>query len=174
MVPGIEMLINIYHLGVAIVAHGNTVIGPRLFYLIDFKFAVFPTRFRQSPLQSSTATAAAVIVRAVGRHVDKIFFTDNSLYRVSEIFGDGVPELFSHQITGIMDGEFFLQVLVPIRIDFQFAFPDPLCVVLDDALALEVVLDFEFLESGPDCEEFVPSFGVEPDLAAEIIDGLGF
>jgi hypothetical protein len=40
---------------------------------------------------------------------------------------------------------------------------------LNDAFDFEVVIDLEFFQSEPDCEEFVPSLGIEPDLAAQIL-----
>ena len=72
-----------------------------------------------------------------------------------------------------MYGELDLAFLVPVGIDFKFALLDPLRIQLDDTLDFKVVLDLEFFQSDPDCKEFVPSLGIEPDLGLEIIYGLG-
>jgi hypothetical protein len=67
-------------------------------------------------------------------------------------------------LAGVLYREFDFQVLVPVGIDFQLSFPDPLGIKLDDTLYFKVVLNLEFFQSGPDCEKFVPSLGIEPDL----------
>ena len=46
--------------------------------------------------------------------------------------------------------------------------------MLNNTLDLEIIRDVKFLQSGPDCKEFVASFRVEPDLAFQILHGLGF
>ena len=70
--------------------------------------------------------------------------------------------------------KFNFQVLVPVGIDLELAFLDPLGIILNDTFDLKIVIDVEFFQSGPDCKKFVPSLGIEPDLAFEIIHGLGF
>jgi len=174
VVSSVEMRVDIDHLGMAVVANGDAVIGACLFDLVDLEFAVFTACFGQSALQCPAAASAAVIIRPVGGHVDKIFFAHNRLQREPQTLRDGIPELFAHQIARIVYGELFLQVLVPVRIDLQFTLSDPFGVVFDDALALEVMLDVELLQSGPDREQLVPSLGIEPDLTAEVIDRPGF
>ena len=77
-------------------------------------------------------------------------------------------------MTGVLNGEGDLQVLVPIGTYRQSSFPDPSRVILNDAGNLEVVRDVEFFQSGPDCEKFVSSFSVEPHFAAEILHRLCF
>jgi hypothetical protein len=49
-----------------------------------------------------------------------------------------------------LNGEFYLQVPVPIRIYLEFAFSDPLGIVFDDALDFKLVFDLELLQSDPD------------------------
>jgi hypothetical protein len=53
-------------------------------------------------------------------------------------------------LAGILDGELDLTFLVPIGVDLQAAFADPFCIILVDGSDFEVVLDAEFLQSGPD------------------------
>jgi hypothetical protein len=85
-------------------------------------------------------------------HVDKVFFTHNRFYSIPQIFSHGIPKAFSHQLAGILDREFDFQILVPIGIDLQLSFPDPLGIKLNDTLNLKVVLDLEFFQSDPDCK----------------------
>ena len=63
---------------------------------------------------------------------------------------------------------------VPFGADLQLAFPNPLGIQSDNAFDFKLMLDLELLQSDPDREQFVPSLGIEPDLAAQVIDGLGF
>ncbi len=72
----------------------------------------------------------------------------------------------------ILNSKLDLQVLVPVAGYFQLSVFDPLGIILNDAFDLEVGLDIEFLQSEPDCEKFMASFRVEPDLATQILHGL--
>ena len=124
-------------------------------------------------MQKSAAAAAAVVVGAVGGHINEILFAHHRFDHIPQVLRHRISEALAHQLTGVLHGEFDAQILVPVGIDLQFALPDPLGVVLDDAFDFKVVVDFVFLQSDPDCEQFVPSFGIEPDLAPEIFDGFG-
>ena len=73
-----------------------------------------------------------------------------------------------------MNRELHLEILVPIRVDPQFSFPDPFGITLNDRYNFKLVRNVEFFQSGPDREEFVASFRVKPILAAQIVNGLGF
>ena len=106
-------------------------------------------------------------------HFDEIFFSHNRLHRVPQIFGHRVPKGLAHQLAGVLNREFDFEVLVPVGIDLQLSFPDPLGIILNDTLDLKVVLDIEFFQSEPDCKQLVPSLGIEPDLGFEIIYGFG-
>jgi hypothetical protein len=97
-------------------------------------------------------------------HVDEIFFTHNRFHGISQIFGHRIPKALSNQLAGILNRKFNFQVLVPVGIDLQLSFPDPLGIKLDDTLDLKVVLNFEFFQSDPDCKQLVPSLSIEPDL----------
>jgi len=76
-------------------------------------------------------------------------------------------------LAGILNSELDPQVAVPVGIKFQFTFANPLGVVFDNAFDFEVVGNIEFVQSDPDREKFVPSFGVEPDLAPQGFHRLG-
>ncbi len=138
-------------------------------YLLILQFPVSPPCFWKSRLEKTTAAAAAVIVRPVRRHVYKVLFADNSFDHEPQLLGNRVPKTLSHKLAWILNREFHLQILVPLGIDLQLSFPDPLCIILNDALNFKIVGNVEFFQSGPDCEKFVPSLRIEPDLAFQVI-----
>jgi hypothetical protein len=53
-------------------------------------------------------------------------------------------------LAGVLNGEFDFQVFVPVRIDLQFAFANPFGVIFINVLDLEMMLEIEFFQSGPD------------------------
>jgi len=53
-------------------------------------------------------------------------------------------------LTRILDRKFDLEILVPIGIDLEFAFPDPFGVVLVNVFNLKTVVDIEFFQSFQD------------------------
>lgn len=132
--------------------------------LVGFEFTIGTTRIGISGLEKSTAAAATVIVRPVRVHVDEILFTHDRFYRISQIFSHRVAKSFPDELTGILYCKFNFQVLVPIGIDLQLSFPDPLGIILNDAPNFKFVFDIEFFQSGPDCKKFVPSLSIEPDF----------
>jgi hypothetical protein len=170
--PGvIQLVTQIVDLGVAVVAGGDGVGRFGGQDLIGLELAVGPAFIRVSGLQEPAAAAAAKVVGAVGVHVDEVLFTDHRLDHEAQVLGDRVTECFSYQLAGVLDGELDFAVLVPFGTGLQLALADPLGIVLNDAFDFEVVVELEFIQSEPDCEEFVPSLRVEPDLAAQILHG---
>jgi hypothetical protein len=85
-------------------------------------------------------------------HVDKIFLTHNRFHRVPQVFGHRISKGLSHQLARILHRKLNFQVLVPVGIDLQFSFLDPLGIILNDAPDLKLVLYIEFFQSGPDCK----------------------
>jgi hypothetical protein len=168
------MFMQIVDLCVAVMARRNTVIRSCNHYLLIFAFAVFASGFGKSGLKESSAAATAVVVRLVGRHVYKIFLAHNSLNNIPKFLCHRVAQTLSNQLAWVLYRKFYFQIFVPIGINFQFSFPDPLGIILDNALALKIVLDVEFFQPDPDCKKFVTSFRVEPDLGLEIIHCFGF
>jgi hypothetical protein len=156
---------QIMNLGMTVVARRNAVIRLCRQNLVGFEAAVASTCFRVSGLEKSSAAAAAVIVRPVRLHVDEVFFTHHRFHRISQIFGHRIPKAFADQLAGILNRKFNFKILVPIGIDLEFSLSDPLGIILNDASDFKLVLDVEFFQSGPDCKKFVPSLGIEPDLA---------
>jgi hypothetical protein len=124
-------------------------------------------------LEKAAAAATAVIVGAVRGHIDEIFLPHDFLDHIAKIFSYRISKGFSNKLTRILNGKLYLQILVPIGIDFKFSFTNPLSIILNDAFDFKVVRNIEFFQSGPDCKEFVPSLRVEPDFTAQILYGFG-
>jgi hypothetical protein len=51
-----------------------------------------------------------------------------------------------------LNGKFNLPFPVPFGTDLELALADPLGVVLNDTLDFKIIVDLEFVQSGPDCE----------------------
>jgi hypothetical protein len=81
-----------------------------------------------APVQKAPAPAAAIVIGAVGGHVDKIFFAHHGFDHIAHIFGYGIAQRFSNQLARVLTGKFDLALLIPIGVDLQFAFPNPLGV----------------------------------------------
>ncbi len=167
------MFMQIMNLCVAVMAWRNTVIRSCRHYLLKFAFAVFASGFGKSGLKESAASATAVVVGLVGRHLYKIFLAHNGFNNIAKVVCHRVTQTLANQLAWVLNRKLYFQIFIPIGINFQFSFPDPLGIILDNALALKIVLDVEFFQPDPDCKKFVPSFGVEPDLALEIIHCFG-
>ncbi len=173
MIAALKMLADIMNLGMAVVARGNTVSCAGGHDLIEFQFAKGPALIGQTALQKAAATTAAIVIGAVGGHIDKIFLAHHGLDHIAHIFGYRIAKGFANQLAGVLAGKFDLALFVPFGVDLQPAIADPAGVQPNDAFDFKLVLDVEFLQSDPDCEQFVPSLGIEPVLAAQIIDGFG-
>jgi len=144
------MLTELMNLSMAIMAAGDTVIRAGGLYLFVLQPAEFQTLFFHAGLQETAAAAAAIIVGPVGDHINKIFFADDRFDHVSQIFGNGIAKGLAHDLTGVLDGKFNFEVLVPVGIDLESSFPDPLGIVLINILDDKVVLDVEFFQSCQD------------------------
>ncbi len=148
------------NLCMAVMTTGNYVISACGFDLLVFHPSVFEAFFLESRLEETTAAAAAIIVRFVRGHVDEVFFTHDLFDGITEPFGYWVSETFPHDLARVLNRELDLEILVPVGTWFQLAFLDPFWVIFVDILYVEVMIDVEFVQSGPDCECYVPSFGV--------------
>jgi hypothetical protein len=172
IIPAV-MFFEVVDLGMAVMAGCQAVIGPGFHDLFKFSPAVISPGFRKPGLKVTAPAPAAVVVGSVGLHVHEILFAHNRFDNIAHIFRHRVAEAFSNQLTRILDREFDLQIPVPVGIDFQLSFTDPLGIVLNDAFTFKIVFDVEPLQSDPDRKKFMPSLGIEPDFAFEIINGLG-
>ena len=141
-------------------------------YLFIFHFPITTSRFRIARLEKTASASAAVIVRPVRSHINEVLFADNGFYSISQILGDWISEALSHKLAWILNCKFHLQILIPVRIDLELSFPNPLGIILNDALNFKIVGDVEFFQSDPDREKFVPSLRIEPDFALQIIHSL--
>ena len=101
-------------------------------------------------LEEPATATAAVVVGTVGLHVDEVFFADDGFDYVAQILGNGVAETLANDLAGVLYGKLDLQILVPVGIDFESSFPDPFGVVFVDIFYFKIVLEVEFVQSGPD------------------------
>lgn len=153
----------------AVVARGDAVTCLGGQDLVGLGLAVGPALLLKSRLEIPAAAAAAEVVGPVGGHVNKIFFTHNRPDHIPQVFGYRIAQGLSHQLAGILDREFYLTFLVPVRRGLELAVLDPLGIQLNNGFDFKVVRDVEFFQSCQDCKEFVPSLGVEPDFTAQIL-----
>jgi len=144
------MLTELMYLGVAIMAAGDTVIRAGRLYLIVLQLTEFQTLFLHTGLEETAAPAAAIVVRSVGFHINKVFFSNHRFDHISQIFGNRIAKSLAHDLTGVLDGKFNFQVLVPIGIDLELSLPDPLGIVFIDVLDDKLVLNVEFFQSCQD------------------------
>lgn len=150
MVFSAVMFCKVMYLGMAIMACSDAVIRACGYDLVEFDLAVLPSCVRVSGLQKASASSAAVVVRLVGMHLDKIFLSHDRLYDVAQIIGHGVTKTLSHDLAGILNRELDFQILIPIGVYLQFTFTDPFCVILVNARNLQICPDVELFQSGPD------------------------
>ena len=131
-------------------ATGDTVIRTGRLYLVVLQLAEFQTFFLPTGLEEAAAPAAAIIVRPVGFHINKVFFSNHRFDHIPKIFGNRIPKSLAHYLTGVLDGKFNFQVFIPIGIYLESSLTDPFGVVLIDVLDDKVVLDVEFFQSCQD------------------------
>jgi hypothetical protein len=144
------MLAQFMDLGVAVVTPGNTVVGAGVLDLLVFKPSVFKALFLETGLQEPASAAAAIVVGAVGLHIDKIVLPHDRLDDIAQVLGDRVPVTFPNDLTRILYREFNFPVGVPFRTDLKFAFTYPFGVVLVDVFHLKAVFQIELFQPGPD------------------------
>ena len=144
------MLTELMNLGMTVVAAGDTVIRAGLLDLLILQPAELQPLFFHAGLQKTTAAAATVIVGSVGDHINKIFFAHNRFDHVSQVFGNGVAKRLAYDLTGVLDGEFYLEVLVPVGIDLEPSLPDPFGIIFIYVFDDKVVLDVELFQSCQD------------------------
>ncbi len=89
----------------AVMATGYAVICTGGLDLIVFEFTVFQTFFFETGLEKSAASTAAIVVGAVGLHVNEIFLAHNGFHDKSQVFGNGVTIAFSDDLTGVLYGK---------------------------------------------------------------------
>jgi hypothetical protein len=152
VVLGLKMLADIMNLSMTVVAGRDAVLCPGCHDLLEFQPAVSPSGFGEAGLKKSAAPAAAVIVGAVGKHVDEIFLAHDGFYDKPQILRHRISKTFSNQLAGVLNRELDFQLLVPVGIDLQLSFPYPLGIILNNAFDLKIVGNIEFFQSSPDCK----------------------
>jgi hypothetical protein len=173
MIAPAVIFFEVVYLSMAVMARCQTVVCPGLHDLFELSLPVISPGLGKPGLKVTPAAPATVVVGSVGMHVHEILFTHHRFDDIPHVFGHCIPETFSNQLARVLNREFDFQILVPLGIHFQLSFSDPLGIILNDTLAFKLMIDIEPLQSDPDCKELMPSLGIEPDLALEIIHGLG-
>jgi len=174
VISAFEMFAQIVNLGMTVVAGCDAVGRFGFSYLIKLSSAVVTPGFGIAGLQESAAATATIIVGSVGLHVNKVFLAHNRSDHKTQVLGNRIAQSFPDKLARVLHCELHFQIFVPVGIDFELALSDPLGIVFDDAFGFKVMLYVELFQSDPDCEKFMPSLGIEPDLAPEIIHGFGF
>jgi len=144
------MFTELMDLCMAVVAGSDAVISTGGLDLIIFDLSIDQTFILESGLEKTATAAAAEVVGFVGGHVHKIFFPHHGFHHKAQIIGNGIAIAFSDNLTGILDGELDFQVLVPVGIDLETAFPDPFGIIFIDIFNFKVVFYVKFFQSGPD------------------------
>ncbi|MDQ1331583.1 MAG: hypothetical protein QG578_1851 [Thermodesulfobacteriota bacterium] len=144
------MLTQFMYLRMAVVAAGNTVVGAGSFNLLIFQPSVFEALVLESRLEESAAPAATVIIRFVGLHINKVFFSNYRFHYKPEIFGYRIAIAFSDNLTGVLYRKFDFKILVPVGIDFELSFTYPFRIIFINVLYFKIMLKVEFFQSGPD------------------------
>jgi hypothetical protein len=111
------MFAQFMDLGMTVVTPGNAVICAGCFDLCVFDFAVFKALVFEPGLQETAAAAATIVVRSVGLHVYKIFFSHNRFHNESKVLGNGIAIAFSNYLAGVLNREFYFEVFVPVRVN---------------------------------------------------------
>lgn len=144
------MVAEFMDLGMTVVAASDAVGCASGLDLIVFDFSVSQAFILESRLKESAAAAAAIVVGAVGLHVDEVFFTYNGLHHKSQVVGNGVTIAFPYNLAGVLNRKFNFQVFVPVRINLEFAFTDPFGIVFINIFYVKVMFQVVFFQSGPD------------------------
>jgi len=144
------MFAEFMYLGMTVVTGGNAVIRTRSLDLIVFEKAVCQPGVFIAGLQKTAPAAAAVIVGSIRMHLDEVFLSHTGFDYKPQIFGYGISKTFPNDLTGILNRELYLQLLIPVRIDLQFSFSDPFCIVLIDVFDLKLMFNVEFFQSCQD------------------------
>lgn len=134
----------------AVMTAGNAIVCTGGFYLVILNFSIGKALFLKSCLEKSAAAAAAIVVGAVGYHIDKIFFPYNGSNNITQVFSNGVSIAFPDDLTGILDREFNLQILVPVGVDRKFSLTDPFGIIFINIFYFKIVFNVVFFQSCQD------------------------
>jgi hypothetical protein len=106
METAFKVFTQIMNLRMTIVAGRYGISCPGCHDLIEFNLSVFPPGLGIPRLKKSATAPAAEVVRFIGRHVDEVVFTDNSLHDEPKIIRHRIAEGFSDELAGILNREF--------------------------------------------------------------------
>jgi hypothetical protein len=72
------------------------------------------------------------------------------LHHEAQVIGNCFTVALPNDLAGVLNGELDFAFPVPLGADFEPPFANPFGVILIDGSDLELVVDVEFFQSGPD------------------------
>ncbi len=100
------LLGKLMNLGVAVMASSDTVGRARGLDLLVFQTSILQARFFVSGLEKTAPSAAAIVIGAVGNHVDEVFLAHHGFDRKPQVIGNGIAVAFSYDIARVLNREF--------------------------------------------------------------------
>jgi hypothetical protein len=150
VVGPVEVMLEVVDLSMTVVAGGDAVVRPGCGDLVELDLAVGMALLIIACLQKAATTAAAKVVRFVRGHINEVLFTNHRLDDKTEVVGCGIPVTFTDDLTRVLHCELNLPFFVPVRTHLQAPLTNPLCVIGVDGSYVELMLNIEFFQSGPD------------------------
>ncbi len=144
------MFAEFMDLGMAVMTGRNTVVRMGRFDLLVLYFAIGEALFFKSRLEKPAASAATIVIGAVGLHIDKILFAHDRFHDKAQVLGNRVSEGFTDDLARVLDRKLDLEVFVPVGIDFEPPLPDPFGIVFINTFDFAFVFDAELFQSCQD------------------------
>jgi len=101
------MITEFMNLRMTVVTTGDAIVRSSRLNLIVFQAAEFQTGILIAGLQKTAAATAAIVVGAVGLHVDKVFFPHDGFDHKTKIFGDRITVAFAYDLARILDRKLY-------------------------------------------------------------------
>jgi hypothetical protein len=74
----------------------------------------------------------------------KVLLAHHGFDHEAQVFSNGIPVAFAHDLAGILDREFDFQVLVPVGVDLEFALTYPCGIILVNVLTSKLCSRLNF------------------------------
>ena len=121
----------------AVMAGRDAIVGTGGQDLLGLHASVFPAGFRDSRTAGTRRRRRSSNCWTGWGHVDEVLLADHRFDHEAQVLGNRIAVAFAHDLAGILNGELDFQILIPVGVDLQFAFTDPLGIIFVDALDLE-------------------------------------
>jgi len=120
------MFAKVVNLGMTVMAWRYGILGAGGHYLVKFDLSECSAGLRHPILQKAASAATTVIIGSVWSHINKILFADYGFDHIAQVFGHRIAKALAHQLAWILNGKLDFAFLVPVGVDLQFAFSNPL------------------------------------------------